>query len=59
MTNGLSSILDLVDHSSSSQKPLFSDEAWIQITSQFESELSLELLPMSPNITNAWLIIFK
>ncbi|CAO3641417.1 unnamed protein product [Mucor hiemalis] len=27
MTNGLSSVLDLVDHSSSSQKSLFSNEA--------------------------------
>ncbi|KAG2212585.1 hypothetical protein INT47_000561 [Mucor saturninus] len=57
MTNGLSSVLDLVDHSSSSQKSLFSNEAWTQITSQFESELSLELLPMSLILTSSWLII--
>ncbi|KAI7889494.1 uncharacterized protein EV154DRAFT_603965 [Mucor mucedo] len=54
---GLSSVLDLVDHSSSSQKSLFSDEAWTQITSQFESELSLELLPISRILTSSWLII--
>ncbi|KAI8077409.1 hypothetical protein BDF21DRAFT_420965 [Thamnidium elegans] len=57
MTNGLSSILDLVDHSSSSQKSLFSNEDWAQITSKFESELSLELLPMSRILTSSWLII--
>ncbi|KAL0084354.1 hypothetical protein J3Q64DRAFT_1822554 [Phycomyces blakesleeanus] len=56
MTNGLSSVLDLVDHSSS-QKSLFSNEAWTQITSQFESELSLELLPMPHILTSSWLII--
>ncbi|RCH93201.1 hypothetical protein CU097_007306 [Rhizopus azygosporus] len=56
--NGIS-VLDLVDRSSSSQKLLFSDEAWTQTISLFESELALELLPASPCLTSTWLIISK
>lgn len=43
MTNGLSSILDLFDHSNSSQKSLFSNKAWTEIISYLKSRLDLEL----------------
>jgi len=55
--NELFSVLDLVDHSSFSQKSSFSDEAWTQIISSFESELDLELPPLPRTLASSWLII--
>jgi hypothetical protein len=57
--NGLSSILDLVDASSLSQKSLFTEEAWSDILSLFQSELALELVQVPSDMANAWLIISK
>jgi hypothetical protein len=57
MSNGLSSILDLVDQSDPSQRSLFLSLEWNQINQLFKSKYDISVADLDPVLCSTWKII--
>ncbi|CAO3595505.1 unnamed protein product [Absidia cylindrospora] len=57
MSNGLSSILDLVDQSYPSQRSLFLSLEWNQINHLFKSKYDISVVDLDPVLCSTWKII--
>ncbi|KAL9541205.1 hypothetical protein MBANPS3_009249 [Mucor bainieri] len=55
-SNGLSSILDLVDSSDLSQKSLFTQETWEELKETLKSERGIDVVAVPSGLANTWTI---